>query len=348
MQKRLAIPDFLKGLAVVFMIQVHVMELLVRPEETAGLAGKISLFLGGPLAAPLFMIVMGYFLARRKRSARQLVKRAVVLILTGLALNIGLNMSLFIALYNGQFPWIEPMEYLFGADILFLAGLSIWLIIPLRNLKGALGFVIGALVVLVLHQLLPAQPLMGGWAYLQAFLYGSVEWSYFPLIPWLAYVFAGMAFARLEPHLQAYYKRPPRWLLYLMLAIIVGLIMSWPWAARITQHLPDYYHHGTRFYFWTLLFLSVVGYGIWGLYRATSPNTFLQLTEWLGRNVTMAYVVQWLLIGNVATAWYQSFSLLQGVIWFLAVLLLTLLALWMRDGLRRKQHARIQYKTSKQ
>ena len=46
--KRNQTADLLKGLAVIFMIQVHIMELFAKQEIYDGIAGKISLFFGGP------------------------------------------------------------------------------------------------------------------------------------------------------------------------------------------------------------------------------------------------------------------------------------------------------------
>jgi len=53
--------DIAKGIAVVLMIQVHLTELFAIPEWYEGVAGKLSLFLGGPPAAPVFMFLMGFF-----------------------------------------------------------------------------------------------------------------------------------------------------------------------------------------------------------------------------------------------------------------------------------------------
>jgi uncharacterized membrane protein len=55
--------DLLKGFAVLFMIQVHIMEQFATPDTCNSIIGKISMFLGGPFCAPVFMAVMGYFLA---------------------------------------------------------------------------------------------------------------------------------------------------------------------------------------------------------------------------------------------------------------------------------------------
>ena len=86
-----ATADLLKGTAVVLMIQVHLMELFALPDVLAGGAGQLSLFLGGPPAAPVFMVVMGYYTAASKRSLGGLLLRGLKLLALGAALNVGLN-----------------------------------------------------------------------------------------------------------------------------------------------------------------------------------------------------------------------------------------------------------------
>jgi uncharacterized membrane protein len=61
--KRDGTADLLKGFAVLFMIQVHLMEQFVSAYTYNSLIGKISMFLGGPFYTPVFLAVMGYFLA---------------------------------------------------------------------------------------------------------------------------------------------------------------------------------------------------------------------------------------------------------------------------------------------
>ncbi|MBU2466561.1 MAG: DUF1624 domain-containing protein, partial [Bacteroidetes bacterium] len=78
--QRLLLPDLLKGIAVVLMIQVHLTELFARPAFFDSVAGKVSLFLGGPAAAPVFMAVMGYFLAWKAVSSKNLFLRGIKLI----------------------------------------------------------------------------------------------------------------------------------------------------------------------------------------------------------------------------------------------------------------------------
>ena len=71
--------DLLKGFAVLFMIQVHIMEQFATPDIFNSSIGKISMFLGGPPCAPVFMAVMGYFLAKSSRPFIYFLKRALAL-----------------------------------------------------------------------------------------------------------------------------------------------------------------------------------------------------------------------------------------------------------------------------
>ena len=62
MQARTQTADVLKGIAVLLMIQVHIIELFATDEIYNSNIGKILLFFGGPPVAPIFMILFGYFI----------------------------------------------------------------------------------------------------------------------------------------------------------------------------------------------------------------------------------------------------------------------------------------------
>ena len=66
--KRFQLPDLLKGFAVFLIVPVHILETFIVPAGQESFLGKLILFLGGPFAVPVFMMVMGYFVARSKRS----------------------------------------------------------------------------------------------------------------------------------------------------------------------------------------------------------------------------------------------------------------------------------------
>ncbi len=182
---RLVLPDVLKGLAVVLMIQVHVMEQLGNPDLFESTFGKISLFLGGVPAAPVFMVVMGYFVGFTKANPLKMMKRGVLLFGGGILLNILLNVSYIIGFIKTGYPDSIPGS-IFGVDILPLAGLSLIIIAGLRKISAHPLFLIA--IALLAAGLTPwINQMIDTWdtaKYITAFFGGTAEWSYFPLFPW--------------------------------------------------------------------------------------------------------------------------------------------------------------------
>jgi uncharacterized membrane protein len=114
--QRKLFPDVLKGIAVLMMIQVHVMGLFASHEVFSGVFGRWSLFFGGEPAAPVFMTIMGYFIGNRQANLKKSLLRGLQLVGLGLLLNVGLNAHLFIRIFKGQIL-LSPWTYLFGVDI---------------------------------------------------------------------------------------------------------------------------------------------------------------------------------------------------------------------------------------
>ena len=190
-----ALADLLKGTAVVLMIQVHLMESFARPDVLDSWVGRVSLFLGGPPAAPLFMLVMGYYTAASTRSMGGLLLRGLKLLALGALLNLGLNANVLLKIAQGALP-LDPRPYLFGVDILFLAGASTMLLALLRPLlrRSAIATAATALLVVLLSpwmtRILTTTD-AARWAF--ACVAGDYAWSYFPWFPWLAYPLLGFA-----------------------------------------------------------------------------------------------------------------------------------------------------------
>ena len=63
---RIKTADLLKGIAAILMIQVHIIELFATNDISESTAGKFLLFLGGPAVAPVFIILLGYFIVESK------------------------------------------------------------------------------------------------------------------------------------------------------------------------------------------------------------------------------------------------------------------------------------------
>ncbi|MHC1776261.1 MAG: heparan-alpha-glucosaminide N-acetyltransferase domain-containing protein [Lentimicrobium sp.] len=326
---RQLLPDVLKGVAVLLMIQVHLVELFAQPEIYNSTWGKISLFLGGPPAAPVFMAVMGYFLALSDRSMVSFIGRGIRLIVYGFLLNAGLNMHLFYHIFTGQSSQ-SPLPYLFGVDILLLAGLSIIVIALFRPILRNKVFLwsIAALLVASFTTFLPAGDIHNSWSdYLLACFYKATWWSYFPLFPWLAYPLAGYSFNLIITGF-GQTNIPLTKFTLAALAMLIPLAVFFPFGFKVTTDLQAYYHHSVSYFIWALLFLGVWATLFFLFIKYLPGNPLMKYLKWTGRNVTAFYVFQWLIIGNLATTFYKSVSAVQLIPWFAGILFITSLLVW--------------------
>lgn len=308
---RNGVADLMKGTACLLMIQVHVLELFIQPDFVKSPAGQVGMFLGGPSAAPVFMAVMGWFLAQTTKTARQLAFHGLRLLGLGFALNLGLNAHLLIRMSRGAFDFLNPWHYVFGVDILFLAGLSMLILSVWRAVTGKMPEGMGALIALTV--VAGATSWVNRWCdgtagsvqYVAAFIGGTATWSYFPVFPWFGYVLMGMAAHGVQ---DVFHERPGRGPIpTLCLAAAGGLAtVTGGKAFAIANSLPEYYHHGALFLIWVGVFLG----GWWALHFMTERNAgqflVVRYLKWAGRNITAMYVFQWLIIGNLATAVYQT------------------------------------------
>jgi uncharacterized membrane protein len=312
------VPDFLKGIAVLLMIQVHVAEIMLNTQSSSDWVRQMALFFGGLPAAPIFMVIMGYYMAKSKSTGWAFLARALRLFGGGLLLNLGLNFTFLLNQWVEPVPFegYSPWQYLLGVDILLFAGLATLIIGLLKKLNiHHPSFWMGMAVFAVLvAQFLPtyanASSLEG---YSMAFIAGTSFWSYFPLFPWLAYPLTGVAFA----NYQSSYSNLPSFVRQTLGFLALGyFVWQFSLGFNVSIDLPTYYHHGLQFYLWAL-----AGMGIWAIVAKFllehSGNGFIfRQVSRIGKRVTVIYVFQWLLIGNLASlGWYKTLSPLHYLGW---------------------------------
>lgn len=325
---RRPVPDLLKGFAVIAMIQVHIFEQFARPEFLQGTVGKLSLFLGGPFAAPVFMAVMGYFAGRKggmeagRRGGWVKIKRGLFLILLGLVLNIGLNFNLLLHIFTGRID-VDPWPYLFGADILPLAGLSFLFIgvCEIFLVRRAIPALAMAVVVALVTPYLPSFP--DHLKYLGAFICGNEKWSYFPLFPWLAYPLLGYSWMRMETEMPSFSEKLMKYRSYFIVSAVILLAAFAVPSYKTITNLPAYYHHGILLFIWMTGFMIIwIFFGKFVINFAADSRIIIYM-RWLGENVTVVYVIQWLIIGNLAFVFYRSQYPIQLLLSFITVLILS-------------------------
>jgi uncharacterized membrane protein len=328
--KRLILPDVLKGVAVVLMIQVHITELFATEAFYNSLVGRISLFLGGVPAAPMFMGVMGFFFAIIPGSTLSRFRRGVQLIVYGFLLNIGLNLNLFFGIFKGDIN-TDPLPYFFGVDIFFLAGLSLIILAATTTFtkKRPVLLLVIALAVATLPVVLPVyQGNSEAMKFIFAYFHSNEWWSYFPVFPWLAYPLSGAAagfiYAENKEESVKFFARPA-----FLIASLLVLVVLFRYGFNISSDLPVYYHHGPLFFGWAMVFITLIALFINKLIQAVgSENVVFRFLGWAGRQVTAFYVFQWLIIGNLATVIYKTVEPEFLFLWFACVLAASATLVW--------------------
>jgi uncharacterized membrane protein len=195
--------DLARGLAVLFMILVHVLWHWGAPATWTTPIGETISFLAGPTAAPTFMFLMGASLAFSTQSTfASLAARGAWLIFLGYVLNVlrgVIPASLGIASGVVTPEQIAPFtaQYLLTTvDIHHMAGLSLIAIAVLRGRSspGWLWVGLGAAIVLAAPWLRTVQlgtPVLDG--PLTPIL-GSAPNVYYALVPWVVYPLTGAVF----------------------------------------------------------------------------------------------------------------------------------------------------------
>jgi len=223
-----------------------------------------------------------------------------------------------ITIFQGKYE-LYPLFYIFGADILTLAGLSIILAAVLRLIskRSLLLYVPVMFLFAVLGVFF--QTGIQDQRYYLGFITGNAAQSYFPLFPWFSYVLAGYIFKILYDKYQNYFH-PLAYIHWTLIGLIGILIMIFtPYAFNISGDLPSYYHHGITFFLWVVGLMMLYVLIIHSIVRWIKNTWVIEYLAWTGKNVTVIYILQWLVIGNIATAIYRTQSLFQSELWFVGI-----------------------------
>ena len=323
---RKQLPDLLKGLAAFFMVQVHITELFIDDAGRESLLGKISLFCGGPFAAIVFMLVMGYFIAKNKKTPAENMVRGAKIFLLGFLLNIGLNFHLMLKV---MFADWQPnlLEYIFGVDILYLAGMSVIILSILKFFKKGQFWIALLLIIAVsgLTGFMNGRLAGIGQNYILPFIAGNYSWSYFPLFPWLAYPLTGFLFAVQEERIRQFVTHQKT--ISVISIFLIGLmVLAFSRSAiETTIQLPLYYHHTFTYFIWASGFVLLWILLVQLVSKYASDTRLSKFICWTGKNITLFYAVQWLLIGNVATAIYRTQSIDRFLYYLIGIFALTVL-----------------------
>ncbi len=332
--------DFIKGLALLTMVQMVLVEYFAKPVIVNSLVGKISMFLGGPPAAPVFLAVMGYYIAHNAKSFMENIKRGIRLIALGLLVNIGRNALVLFHLTKVT-AQTDTMHLLFGSDILILAGISlITMAVIIKLLKGHVLLYLSLIIIfLLLQYVVPPVEKIYPHSLFIPLIYGKYPGSFFPFIPWFAYVLAGYSFYLFKQYFVSDQFKHSQTVKIILLSLSgLMLIGSIPFGFGVTIRPILFYHHGILF------FMFCINYMFWWLLSAHAivnrvNNRVTHYLEYIGKNVTVFYIIFMILAGNLALWLHGNLNYIQLTFWFIGLLIVTSLLVWLWDSVGKNKIA---------
>jgi uncharacterized membrane protein len=299
--------DLARGLAIVFMIGVHVLWHWGAPDTWTTPIGQMISFLGGPTAAPVFMFLMGASLAFSSRSSfSALAVRGLWLLWLGYLLNflrgvipayLGLSTGLVTADQIAPFtlPWLATT-----VDVHHMAGLSLIAIAALRMAARPSWLWLGLAAVVVL-----TGPLIRGLEFGTPLLdgpltpvLGGAPNVYYAVVPWIAFPLCGAVFGSLVARTAAGRER----LRVFRLGAGLGVALCAVGVALFVIDPPTF-DVGTYWRMPPSYFIAITGLVLIWLWvcdlvvrRVRANRVFAFLYGW-SASVIAIYFTHWLVVG---------------------------------------------------
>ncbi len=306
--------DIIKFFAIPFMVCVHVYEQLGAFDFTGELPDSVYRnvmeFIGGPLAAPVFMFSMGIgMIYTHKSTPKDFMRRGLKLLLTGYCLNfVRQTLPQLIGLALGIDSGLDIIDGLLCVDILPFAGMAFLCTGLMRKMKFSsiqiclTAFLLQAVGIhFVKIHMTPGviQNLLG-------ILIPTGGWTSFPLTLWLVYPALGMVFGEYLMKCKDKAKAYKRILLYsaVFFAALTSALIYTGYDIRLIYALyrDSYYHQSlisTLRITPVILISLTVGYF---LFRKAEKNLIGKFITYCSTNLNTIYIIQWLIIAYSVAA----------------------------------------------
>lgn len=317
--------DIARGLAVLFMILIHVQLYFANPNVINSHFGAFNDFVGDMPAAPMFMFLLGVGINySRKKNPSLMFKRGVMLILTGYLLSFirGFVPYAIRAYCSTDVTYIhEGIIELLYVDILQFSGLAMIMFSLLKKFNfKKFAIALTAIVLSVINIFMLNVPTHNlALSAITGLIWGSNEYSYFPFLTWAFYPIAGFLYGNLLIHCNNKKK------FYTISAIIAAVVFfGGAYIFNVLMGIPSglatdtgYYHHfitdNIIFTGFVILEISILSF------LAPIVPKFLQtiVARW-SKNVTPIYFINWILI-TWTTLVIPEYSL--DMFWFVILLI---------------------------
>jgi uncharacterized membrane protein len=325
--------DITRGLAVLFMILVHVSGEFLDTSSSSTVFAKVVDFLGTIPAAPVFMFVMGVgFVYSKSQQPLKLFKRGLIVLGSGYVLNavrgfipfyIGTRLQYYSINLDGH-AWYH---YLVEVDILQFAGLAMIVVAILKAIRLKEYFypliAIGAGIVAPI-----VWGVKTGYTIVDVFLaniFGGTDYTFHPIFSWISYPLMGAFFGWLLIRCKSKNK-------FYLFSVLLSVIVAVPCLIYLFSHQNidlgivtgssyNYFHHGLLS---NLLFNSFIicWLAIWYFTAVILPEFIKNRLLFWSKRVTEIYFIHWIIIGWCSFLLLDTYNIPKIII--LMVLLLFL------------------------
>lgn len=332
LRNRIVAFDVAKGVAVLLMIMIHVLDFYGLPEVRFGAFGATLKFAVGWPAASMFVFIMGLLVAYTgKTDLRQNLLRAVGLFALGYVLNLTrstipmwLSIEIGLVTYADVAPH-TPLSELLIVDVFQFAGLSLLICALLRHFLPHPGIWMLAAIAVAFVSPLVWDFTTGHAIFdevLKLFVGNETQGAMFPLFPWLAYPLSGMALGHWLRQKQDFDAGLHRSMLVGMGVMVLSAIVVF---MNPEYHIADNLRSGPGL---IAFFSGLILVFLWTCHvlvqRISKNHTVILVLRFWGEKVTAIYVVQWLLIGwGLMLFGLQQMNLIQNLLAMLGVLMLS-------------------------
>ena len=312
--------DLVKFFAIPFMVCIHFYEQFSGYEFADKvpdtLFRNVIEFIGGPLAAPVFMFSMGIgMIYTRHDSPYDFIKRGGKLLFIGYLLNFfRQTLPQLIGLAMGIDSGLDIIGGMLCVDILPFAGMAFLIVGVMKKLKMSAiqicetAFVMQAVGIWsTKFHIKPGvvQNLLG-------LLVPTGKWTSFPLTLWLVYPSLGMVFGELLMKCadkKKWYRKLMICSIVFFVAFTAGLVYAGYDIRNIYALCGDtYYHHSTLATLWiTPIIILAIG-SCYYLNRKTENIGVGRFIRYCSVNLNTIYIIQWLII-----AYSVALSILLGI-----------------------------------
>lgn len=323
--------DLARGLAILFMVLIHVLDFYSQAKVQDTLFGDTIEFLGSWPAAPVFVFIMGVFLTySNNHNLAKGLRRAVLLFALGYLLNLlrgtipmWFSLEMNLVTYE-QLGGYTPLTEFLVVDIFQFAGLAYAICLLLKHFlpDPKIWLILATLIALgspVLWDTTIDVPTIDG---VFKLLWGHhSQGAVFPLFPWLAYPVVGMAFGYWLKNTNQQSKVFNQAFVAGITLVISGTMLT---LTNVEFHLAEIMRSGPGAMLLSTGFVFIWLYFCQFLVKTVLANALFNLLFFWSKQVTSLYFIQWLLVGwGLMIVGSQQLGQTDTLIAMLIVLILT-------------------------